>query len=213
MSAGINPRRLARALSRPGIDPRTWVTHAIVADVHLDPDYGLLADVTLLPTEDDVTVRVSTLYAGNGFGLYARLAVDDEVLIEFPDGTLEGGGWLVGRSWNAADKPIAVADDEAVVLVVEKDATVRLEVLGAGNILLKVADGKVQLVDAAGEKMPMGETLQSLLSDFLQAIAVHNHVSAVGPTTPPTNAATFVSLKAHPVADGAMLSDHATMAK
>lgn len=225
VSSAIDTGRLAEALSRPGIDPRMWASVGVVTDVFVDPEHGPMVDVTLLPSGQDVTARQGAAYAGVGFGFYTPIAIEDEVLVVLSNGELGESPVVVSRLWSASDTPPTEAVDAPLdlLLSVEKERNITIKVVGGGNVtidaadggnvLLKVADGKVQLVSATGERIPMGETLQSLLSDVLDAIASHTHVCAVGPTAPPTNAPSFLLLKAHPVADGAMLSDHATVAK
>lgn len=215
---GIDPTRLAEAMKRPGIDSRSWVSLAVVTDFAVDPDHGVYADIVLVPDGDEYTARVGPIYSGSGFGLYAPLKVDDEVLVVCPSGHPDEGWVIVSRMWSAADKPPTVPTDEVedLLLVMEENKTARIVVSGSGNILLKVADGKVQLVSADNaEKMVMGETLQSALSSLLQTLITHTHTCAVGPTSPPIPPALtdLTALKVSPVDNGLMLSDHATIAK
>jgi hypothetical protein len=59
---------------------------------------------------------------------------------------------------------------------------------------------------SAGENFVLGQVTKKLWSDFLDLFAKHTHQSAMGPTTPPVEVADALTLKAHPVADEAMLS-------
>lgn len=63
--------------------------------------------------------------------------------------------------------------------------------------------------EQAAQPFVLGTVFQVFASALLDAIAAHVHTeSAVagGQTSPPTNAATFVALKASPIDDGAVLS-------
>ena len=213
VTTGFPVRQFRKAMRGPGMDTRTHVCEAVVTDVFVDPDHGMFADVVLMPSEQPMTCRVGTLYAGNSFGLYAELEVDDTVLVSVVDGSPEAGGWVIGRSWNTADPPIVPDADDGLLLVVKPDRNLRLRVAGKGNIVLAVEDGAVQLVGPDGEKLPMGDTLKGLLSDLLGDIAALTVPTAFGPSGVPLNAAAFEALKASPVDDGKMLSDHATVAK
>ncbi len=148
---GIDPTRLAEAMTRPGMDSRSWVSLAVVTDFSVDATYGVYADIVLVPDGDEYTARVGPIYAGNGFGLYAPLKVDDEVLVVCPSGHPDDGWVIVARMWSAADKPPTVPDDqvEDVLLKVEADKTLRLVVAGTGNVVIQVDNGKVALGDEA----------------------------------------------------------------
>lgn len=150
----IDSARLAQLVSSPGIDPRVWASNCIVESVHIDADHGVFADVHIMSTatvDDDgnvvaqkETVRVAAAYAGNGFGLYMRPSVDDEVIVIWPDGAPDNGGILIGRVWSASDQPPSKAGDdpEDVLLMVESGKNIRIVVQGGGKIVL---EGEVQL--------------------------------------------------------------------
>lgn len=198
--------RIGEALKRPGLDTRQWVSLAIVEAITYDAVEGPYADVRLMPANELVTARIGAAYAGNGFGIWAPLYVDDEVMVCLPDGD-QGIGWVVtARMWSPSDPPPSEASEALSDLVVRVEA--------GKNVLIKVTgDGEVQLVGPDGEKMPMGETLQTMLSTLMTDLATHTHTCAVGPTTPPVNAASFTGHKVTPIDDGKMLSDHATLEK
>src|SRR5713226_4453753 len=83
--------RWGEALRRPGMDTRTWVSIAYVQAVKVDPVDGPLADVLLMPSEDQETARIGAIYAGNGWGIYAPLYKDDEVIVSAPSGDPDHG--------------------------------------------------------------------------------------------------------------------------
>ena len=200
-------RALAKAMRQPGSDPRQWVSLGIVQAVVADTE-GIFVDVLLLPEEETVTARLGAIYAGNGFGVYAGLKKDDEVLLTCPDGDA-GLGWVVSqRLWSKADPPPTLPTDTELYIRVEEDKHLKIETTGTGNIQLHVgAKGTVELAGSSGEKIVMGQTLQAMLSGLMTQLAVHVHGSAVGPTTPPQNAAAFTTYKTTPIDDGKMLSD------
>ena len=145
--------RIAQAVSRPGIDPRIWSSLAIVTAVAVDPDHGPLVDVELMPTGVLGTARVGAEYAGNGFGLYAPIEVDDEVIVEAPGGE-PGEGWIVVRRlWSAADPPPQEAIDNPndVALVTQGGRTLRLHLSGGGDLDVAVDDGANMTADVGGD--------------------------------------------------------------
>ena len=61
--------------------------------------------------------------------------------------------------------------------------------------------------ESSANPMILGDIVQTLFENILDAIANHNHIGNLGfSTSPPINAATFESLKSSPVADGTILS-------
>lgn len=183
-------QRGGAAGSYPGIDPRMWASNGIVRSVSFDSDGAPLADVELLPSGDVVTARVACLYAGNGWGLYAgALAVDDEVAVMLPNADLSESPVIVGRLWSPADPapPGAAAHPADVVLVVKPGTDLRVAVSGGGAVRL----GGL----SASEPLVLGTQLQNLLSSVLGALAAHVHPTGVGPSGPPSNAATYVTAK------------------
>lgn len=129
--------RLSAAVSRPGIDPRLWVSLAHArGELVLDAEHGAFLDVTLLPSNLEVTVRVPQSYAGAAFGEHeGEIHLDDEVLVAFPEGDPAAGGVLLGRFWSAADKPPAdaVTNPGDHVRVMEADKSERLRLQGSGR--------------------------------------------------------------------------------
>lgn len=140
-------RRIGEAVSFPGIDPRTWVSLAVVTNVVTDAE-GPLVDIVLLPGGKEETARVGAEYAGSGFGFYLPLDVDDTVLVTAPNGNPDEGLVVVKRMWEAADPPPAelAANPSDVLLVVKPGKTLRIKATGGGNVAIVVeGDGKVLL--------------------------------------------------------------------
>jgi len=182
--------RMGEAMARPGMDTRIWASLAIITKVKVDPVHGVLADVKLLPSEIEETARVSTLYAGNGFGLYLPVEVDDEVMVVAPSGDPDAGLVVVPRLWSAADPPPADAANKPtdLLLLAKTGATVRVATLGGGNIVLEPrGSGEVLLgAEDAGHQSCRGDSLQATLNAALAAFRRHVHQSGIpsGPTGP-----------------------------
>jgi hypothetical protein len=148
--------RLSAAVSRPGIDPRLWLTLATVKDVAYDAEFGMYADVQFLPEGDFQTCYIGSEYAGDDFGMFFPPKVDDIVLVAVPEGQPGNGCVLIKRLWHATAKPPAEMGDSTTpeetdassdpVLVVEANRTLKIIARGGANVRLEVADaGKVQI--------------------------------------------------------------------
>ena len=146
-ASGLDFNMLSKAMTRPGIDPRSWCSLAIVQSVVIDEAAGVFCDVLLMPSKRRETARLGAAYAGSGFGFYAPVRVDDEVLVSAPGGDPAQGLVITQRLWSPADVPPAglEATPEDVVLVVEPDKSLRLTVQGGGDVVVTAADGKVKL--------------------------------------------------------------------
>ena len=149
----IDPVRTARAVSAPGIDPRTWVAKAEVITFVVDTDVGPLADVqVLLPTGETWkdTAKVGAAYAGNGFGLFFPLRPEDEVYVELEAGDPDKGLVITGRVHSATRKPPEeFTSDGGPVLFVEEDVELRIITKGA-RIHIEARDSDV-VVDAGDD--------------------------------------------------------------
>lgn len=152
----IDLGKLAAAVARPGIDPRTWVTLARVKQVGFDDKEGFFADVVYLPSGEEQTCMVGAIYAGNGFGFYTPLEEDDIVVVIVPNGDSNAGPVISQRVWNAADKPpadggtgeVPTAD---VLLRIQPGKKLKIRTSAAGGdveIVPEHADGRVKLGSA-----------------------------------------------------------------
>lgn len=101
----IDTGRLGQALSFPGADPRTWVSLAVIEDLGVDPENGVYADVRKLPSGDKECAVVGSSYVGSGFGAWFPLAVDDLVVLLYPQGNPASGPVIVQRLWSGSDPP------------------------------------------------------------------------------------------------------------
>lgn len=151
VTTSIDMGRLSNAVSRPGIDPRVWVSYAVLTSAPyletVDGEQDIVVDIQLMPTGEEETARVGAIYAGNGFGLYAPLYEGDEVLICAPSGDPDEGMVVMQRLWSpAAVPPQTVYDNpDDVTLVVKEGQNLRLKMLGAGTAYITAEDGKVVL--------------------------------------------------------------------
>ena len=150
--------RMANALTRPGIDPRVWISYGVLtSEPYIETQEGqqdVFVNVMLMPSGENETARVGAIYAGNGFGLYAPLHENDEVLVLAPSGDPDEGLVIAQRLWSAADPPpdeITLHPDD-LTLVVEEDKNLRLKVMGAGDVIISADAGKVRLGGEAAEK-------------------------------------------------------------
>ena len=141
-SSQIDFAAMGRALARPGMDPRSWCSLAIVQSVVVDEAEGIFCDVLLMPSKRRETARLGAAYAGSGWGLYAPPMVDDEVLVSAPSGDPAQGLVITSRLWSPADVPPADAatHPEDVLLTVRPDKSLRLIVSGGGKVVLGTAD-------------------------------------------------------------------------
>jgi hypothetical protein len=147
MSDQIDTRKIAEAVSYPGIDPRSHFGQAIVTAVSAD---GLYCDIHIIPQQIDETATVMPIYGGPGWGFYLPVYVGQLVMIATPDGDYAHGNRIIGAAWDAGDPPPPeVAEHPSDVLLrVQDGKTVRMVVSGGGNAVIEVrGDGKVLLGD------------------------------------------------------------------
>lgn len=108
----VDTAQFSEAVSRPGVDPRQWISYGIVstqaedADVVVfDEDEGCpLVQVILQPTQVAVRCRVGATIAGNGEGEWFPFVKGDEVLVAIPEGYEDAGCVIISRLNNAIDK-------------------------------------------------------------------------------------------------------------
>ncbi len=134
--------RLAKALERPGIDPRTWTCLAYVTKFSIDEE-GPFVDVVLMPSNDPETARVGAEYAGPGFGLYLPLEKDTEISVGFPNGDPNEGLVVLKRFWSKSDPPPQLARDnpEDILLIAKSGANIRIVTQGGGTVMIQDVDG------------------------------------------------------------------------
>lgn len=151
VTGAMDTNRVAAALSKPGIDPRVWLSLAVVVAVNVKED-GAFADVMLFPQNQPDTVRVPGNYAGPGFGSWMPLETDDEVLIAYPQGQPNEGGVIIARLWSKSDATPteAQSNSDDPVIHVKPGQTLRIVVDDGGKVII---DTKGQGVELGGENL------------------------------------------------------------
>lgn len=195
IASGIDVGALSQAVSRPGIDPRVWVSTAFAdSDSVVDADHGVFVDVTLSPSGHQMTARVVPDYAGHGFGVYSRIHKDDELVIQIPNGDPADGAVVVGRPWSAADPPPsdAVNHPEDVVVVVEKDHSLRITTTGAGQVIVTSPTIKLGS-EQSSEPVPLGNVLAEALQKLVQEAGADGIVSLASGTYMTSMGPAFIS--------------------
>lgn len=184
--SSIDVSRLADAVSRPGIDPRVWVSYAIVqSEPVVETAQGqqdVFVDVLLVPTMQPDTARLCADYAGNGFGLYTPLHKDDEVVVIAPSGDPDEGLVIARRCWSPSDRPPAEAGQfpDDVLLVVEPGKNVRITTSGGGKVFLGDAE--------AAQPVALGGTVSATADMATWMTAV---TGVIKPLLPPPAQAAF----------------------
>jgi hypothetical protein len=183
VSRTLDTSRLANALRVPGIDPRIWNSLAIVTGTGIDEE-GLFANVTLMPSRQELTARVGCAYAGPSFGLYVPIEVDDEVIVECPSGDPSNGLVITGRLHSMSDKLPQEAQNHPtdLVLVVKKGSSLRVMVSGGGNVLL----GDIDASDPVMRKSDGDAIIAKYLA--------HTHVAPGGTTAVPGPAGIWTNI-------------------
>lgn len=193
--------RHSEAVSRPGIDPRTWSTLAIVTAVNVTAT-GVFCDITTI-TGIEETATYCPPYAGPSYGLHLpMIANGDFVLVEFPEGDFSAGGRITGRTWDGGHPvPDAVVQNpNDVVLVVQPDQWLRLLVSGQGKIQMGGVDATNQAI--------LGTAYRQAEDNLFDAIATFaTAIGSLDPLTAPEAAATLnVAIAAFKAASSAFLS-------
>lgn len=197
ISKKLDTNRTGDGLAKPGIDPRQWVSLAYAnGESVVDAAHGVFVDVTLVPTNEVITARVTPIYGGNGFGLYAKVHADDELVVLIPNGNTAMGGVVVSRVWTAADLPptVPTANVDDLILVVEKDKNLRISTQGQGQVFIESAATvtvncpDIRLGDLApSDYAAMAQKTLDQLTAIQDAFNAHMHATAaVGAPSPPT---------------------------
>lgn len=155
ISGLMDMNRLGAALARPGMDTRVTSSYAYANDESFyDSAHGVFVNVTLAPSGQVLNARVPSIYAGKGFGLYARIHKDDELLLLIPNGDPAEGAVVIDRLWSQADTPPSEigTDEDEVMLIVEKDKALRLKTTGSGKVEID-SDATVTIAVGATSKV------------------------------------------------------------
>lgn len=182
--------RMAKALSRPGIDPRSFVALALVRSVNVT-DRGVYCDVLIIPDQIEETATLSPTYAGSNFGLYAPIQVGDQVVVGVPDGDPNHGLRIIGRTWDGGERPPSeVVDNPAdFILVVKEGNHCRFITKGGGNAIVQVeGSGKVLL----GNQSAVLQVAR--VSDAVQVTIPAGMVIVPNPVPPPDTIANPIDI-------------------
>lgn len=191
MGRKLNPSNMREFVRSPGIDTRYWIKLAHVDNVVVDPEEGVFADVTLQPESQTVTAFVGSPYAGDGFGFYAPIQVDDLVLVAIPDGETDAGSWVISRAWNSADKPLAESMGETrtpesgapgqyeagelVALRNKRDTNLKLVTSGTGKVTVQAeGSGEIKILSGTGMINMQGATQPFVRGDtYADKLSAH----------------------------------------
>lgn len=190
----IDASRIAQLASRPGADPRVWITFADVTQLGFDPDEGIFADLTFQPSGTQETALIGAPYAGNEFGDWCPLNVGDVVLVAVPLGDPGTGPTIITRVWKASDKPSAdfkAEQQQDGADVPTQDRVLRVQpgqkykvrtsgngdgfdfqVEGDGNVVIKAAQGEM-LLQGGTQKFIRGDDRKQGDDVFLTALDVY----------------------------------------
>ena len=154
VSTSVDTQRLAAAVRGEGVDTRIWCSLAIVTSVIVDSAQGCFAEVYLTPSGDTFTARIAGAYAGNGFGLWCPLDVDDEVVVVAPSGKPEEGLVVSHRLWSAADPPATEMVSDPTDLLLRTKKGVKARVISGDELYLQTdpSTGGDLRVDAGNSK-------------------------------------------------------------
>ncbi len=211
----VDMGRMANAVSRPGIDPRVWLTLAVVRDVGYDADEGIFVDVQFQPSGTIETCLLGAAYAGAEFGAYFPVNIDDTVLVAVPSGDPSTGPTVIARMWNSGDKPHADFQSEADEEEPTQDVVLRIQpgqkfkirtsddgdgveitVEGNGDIVIQATgDGKVFIGGTEGTEPPgLGTSIKNHFDSLKADFDAHVHTTTatigtggVGTISPPTS--------------------------
>lgn len=169
---------MSQAFSMPGIDPRVWVSYAIVdlpsndegsQTVEFDADDGqLYVNVTLKPSDTPLRARLGMMAAGAGEAVYFPFVGGEEVLVAIPEGNMRAGAVILCRLNNAYDgfpfDSVGGADptNNAIAifrtktaLTIESGASVLVRSASAGAMLQLSSTGNVTLRDTKANVLQM----------------------------------------------------------
>lgn len=219
----LDAGRAAALLRRPGIDTRIWICEAVITELGFDPAEGVFADIRILPEDTPETARVGIPYAGNGFGAWFPLEIDDIVLVAIPMGDSNSGPVIIARIWNASDRPPSdcagaqveggtAPTEDAVIrikpghalklrtsgtgpvsIIAEGSGDVTVQQAGTGNVIIKVESAHKVLIGDETATEPIA--LGQVLSTWMSSLKLwlNTHVHTV-PAGPGTSTPPTVAL-------------------
>lgn len=169
----MDQRTMAEAFSYPGIDPRSWVSMAIVETVQaenenpveFDGDDGqVYVNCILKPSNIPCRARLGGAFAGPGEGFYSPFVGGEEVLLAIPEGDVKAGAVVLARLNNGYDGfpqgSVAGKDVNTntftfmrsrPAITIESGASVMLRSASMGAMLQLAGTGNVTLRDGAAD--------------------------------------------------------------
>jgi len=158
-------------------------------------------------------------YAGVDHGFFFVPAIDDTVLVQMivgsSDDAVRGESalrnpnfrWLCGLYDNANTVPEEF----------KRNYGKRMGFKSKGGLYLVFDDEQEHIhlaakfihlgSEASEEPLVLGNVFIMLMSALIDLIVSHTHLWALGPTSPPVNAAAFTALKVSPIIDRTVVSD------
>lgn len=175
--------RMGAAVSRPGIDPRTWVSYATVTAIGIDTE-GVFVDVVLLPSRDPGTARLGSNYTGPGYGLYLPIGLGDEVLVEAPNGDPQHGLVISTRLHSPSDQlpQDAIDNPTDVVLVAKASTSIRMVVSDGGKLYLGSSSASDDAVRGTTYRQAEDELLNAMNATMTALTTAISALSAASPT-------------------------------
>lgn len=179
MAGSFDHATFGQAYAAPGMDPRTWISYAIVdvpgdgqgdsQTVEFDRDDGqLYVNLTLKPSDVPLRARVGMTAAGSGEAIYFPFCGGEEVLVAIPEGNLQAGAVILCRLNNAYDgfpfdsvgggdptKNATAIFRTRTPLTIESGASVQIRSAAAGALLLLSGQGNITLRDAKANVLQM----------------------------------------------------------
>lgn len=169
----MDQRTMAEAFSYPGIDPRSWISMAIVETVQaenenpveFDADDGqVYVNCILKPSNIPCRARLGGAFAGPGEGFYSPFVGGEEVLLALPEGDVKAGAVVLARLNNGYDGfpqgSVAGKDAESntftfmrsrPAITIESGASVMLRSASMGAMLQLAGTGAITLRDGAAD--------------------------------------------------------------
>lgn len=198
----------SEAFSRPGIDPRLWVSYGTIdedtedvksirflADDGTPLPSGPLATVTLQPSGVTVVCRIASFIAGIGEGSWYPFQEKDEVLVVCPEGSTGAGPVIIGRLNQEIDKfPGIVAGQDATKntfgfwrmrtpFIIESAASILLRSAKTGSQIAIDPTGQVILNNGDKNNLFISSDVISLSSGddktFMQLNFSENRITSV----------------------------------
>lgn len=179
----VDTRKIGEAVSHPGIDPRSFVSLAIVTKVSVEAA-GVICDVTLMPSKLTESAVYTPIYGGSGYGLYAPIEIDQMVVVLAPEGDPNEGLRIIGRAWDQGEPPPQAVIDNPTdfMLVVQKDSTCRITTAGAGALIIQT-EQTVSIMKPNGTPKPLA--FKSDVEAVDRKYEGHIHLAAGEPTSGP----------------------------